>query len=87
MRGSSILIGVVVAILWYFSVFYIAAPHDVHNMLFGGFGMTHLEHQVLGLMLFMISLLIITIWAVSTDEGQSTKKATTSTSPLPSSKI
>ncbi len=72
MRRISVLFTIVVALLWYLSIFYIAAPHDVHNQLFGGFGLTHEQHQILGVVLFMISLIVITAWAVvSKDKSES----------------
>lgn len=73
MRLKDVIFVIVTAVLWYFSIFYIAAPHDVHNMLFGGFGMTHEQHHVLGFLLFMISLVIIAFWA-STIKDESDAK-------------
>ncbi len=65
MRGTNVIFGIVVVILWYLAAFYIAAPHEVHNMIAGGFGMTHQQHQLLGVLLFVVSLLVIMIWAIS----------------------
>lgn len=73
MRLKDVIFVIVTAILWYFSIFYIAAPHDVHNMFFGGFGMTHEQHHVLGFLLFMISLVIIGFWASTIKDESDTK--------------
>ena len=80
MKGRDIIFGIIVVILWYLSLFYLVAPHDVHNMLFGGFGMTHQQHHLLGVLLFVVSLLIIMIWAVTgTSETSATSKVPAAT--------
>ena len=65
MSRGNIIFAIVLAILWYFSAFYIAAPHDIHNMLFGGFGMTHEQHHELGIALFIASLVVILVWVLT----------------------
>ncbi len=78
MRASTVLFVIVIIIMWYFSAFYIAAPHEVHNMLFGGFGLTHPQHQLLGVMIFIASLVVISIWAVAgKGEEEKAEKAIT----------
>jgi hypothetical protein len=73
MRGRDVIFAIVIIVLWYFSAFYIAAPHDVHNMLFGGFGLTHDQHHILGVGLFIISLMVILVWIAGTSDESDQK--------------
>ena len=68
MRAKDIAFIIVIAALWYFSAFYIAAPHDIHNELFNGFGMTHEQHHLLGILLLVVSLIVVLIWALMSTE-------------------
>ena len=74
MSRGSIIFAIVLIILWYLSAFYIAAPHDIHNMLFGGFGMTHEQHHELGIVLFIASLVVILVWVLSQKDEKPTEK-------------
>lgn len=74
MSRGTIIFAIVLIILWYFSAFYIAAPHDVHNMLFGGFGMTHEQHHELGVALFIASLIVVLVWVVLQKDEKQTEK-------------
>ena len=76
MRLLTIIVAIAVVALWYLSLFYIAAPHEIHNMLAGGFGMTHAQHQILGVFLFMVSLVIITLWALTSKDTSEAEAST-----------
>ncbi len=68
MRIASLLIGIVVLVLWFVSLSLIAAPQSVQNQLLGPVHLSLVQHQILGVVLFMASMLLIVIWAVSTPD-------------------
>ena len=76
MSRKDIIFAIVLIILWYFSAFYIAAPHDIHNMLFGGFGMTHTQHHELGVALFIVSLAVVLVWVLTQKDEKKPEKVT-----------
>ncbi len=87
MRAQDIVFALVIVALWYLSAFYIAAPHEVHNLLLGGLGMTHEQHHILGIGLFIISLMVVILWvAMSIDESDmKVSESTTSSQSLEAS--
>lgn len=77
MRIVNLVVSFVVAVFWIVSLTFILGPQSVQEGLFGGLGT--IQIQALGLTVFLMSLLVITLWAVSIDsEGSEIASSGTS---------
>ena len=86
MRKITFLVAIVVAVLWWLASTLIAAPTNIQSMVTGGMTLTSQKDQALEIVLFLISIVVITGWALSVPEGEETETVitTTSTNPTPS---
>jgi hypothetical protein len=68
MKAVSIIIGIVVLLLWFVSASYIAAPTSVQKMLPQP-PMGSVPHAFLGVLIFLLSMVLIVIWAAFTKDA------------------
>lgn len=67
MKGVSVLLAIIVLILWIASATYIAAPASVASMLPST--NSSVPSAFIGVLLFLVSALVIVVWATLTQEG------------------
>jgi hypothetical protein len=68
MRAVSVIIGIIVILLWLLSATYIAAPASVLN-LFPTLPLGAVPVRFLGVVFFLLSLVLIFLWAAITKDA------------------
>jgi len=66
MKGVSALIAIIVLVLWLASATYIAAPASISNLLPSAH--SSVPSAFIGVLLFLVSILLIVVWAMMTPE-------------------
>jgi len=77
MKGLSTVFGIIVAVLWLGSATYIAAPASVTKLLPSP-PMGSVPSAFLGVLLFLLSIVVITFWAGLTTENPSQEESKSS---------
>ena len=74
MKALSVVIGIVVVVLWIVSLTYIAAPSSVQSSLPQP-PMGNIPHAFLGVVAFLLSMILLVIWAAATPDKSAESKA------------
>lgn len=74
MKGVSFIVAIVVLVLWLGSATYIAAPSSIVQKLPT---MGSVPSGFLGVLLFLLSIVVITLWAGMSSEDADAEKTTT----------
>jgi len=74
------LLGLIILLLWFASATLIAAPANVVQMMIpGSLNLSRTSVEMLGLVLFLFSMLLVMIWALSGSESEDKKSVTVTT--------